>query len=393
MAKRINQNRLTGSYPLSYMGVEPSTPPNQTIQNRAPTVNDVSWVIGTIWVVVSPIQIWFLTSLSRGIASWIQLYPNNVSGATSFPTNSGTATEMNGILNVFGTNVISTSGSGNTVDIELVNGGNGQVLIGGGSQPVWKNITSNDKTVKITNGPNTIDLAVMGGESLHQINADTGNAQPVAGVININGGELINTSASGNTVIVNVNNGTNGQIPIASTGHATAYANITSAGGSITVTNGANSIDLEVTNDELPSGIPAFFYYQPTNASPSVGTTYLGAFRTLTKLFDITNNCTTGNGSGTPATFTAPATGTYLLGMGLSPFNLSVTGFIQTPEGNFPIPIPPQSTDTPMGTVLVQLTMSDVVQFGVQVISGSGNVQGGTGTPSWPTYFWGYQVS
>ena len=41
---------------------------------------------------------------------------------------------------------------------------------------------------------------------------------------------------------------TNGQIPIGSTGAAPVLGNITSTGGTITVTNGAGTIDLEVTN-------------------------------------------------------------------------------------------------------------------------------------------------
>jgi hypothetical protein len=43
------------------------------------------------------------------------------------------------------------------------NGANGELLIGGGTGPVWANITSNDNSVTIANGANSIDLSVPGG--------------------------------------------------------------------------------------------------------------------------------------------------------------------------------------------------------------------------------------
>lgn len=43
-----------------------------------------------------------------------------------------------------------------------------------------------------------------GGGGIDQIDADVGFAVPLAGVINIIGGSGVNTSASGNTVVINV---------------------------------------------------------------------------------------------------------------------------------------------------------------------------------------------
>lgn len=395
MAKRINQNLLNGTNPLSYMGVDPSTPPNQTIQNRAPTLNDTAWSLGTLWIVTNTIEVWFLAKFEGGSAHWIQIYPNNVAGATSFPTNSGTATEVNGVLNVLGTNVTQTSGSGNTVTIELTNSSNGQVLIGGGSQPLWKNITSNDGTVIINNGPNTIDLSVTGGESIHDFITDSGTATVAAGQIDILGGELINTSGSTNIVVVNLDSGDDGEIPIAATGAPTIYANITSIDTSIDITNGANTIDLSADGGGVPSGVSAFFYYQGSNLVVGVGTSYLGAGLVMTSLFDVNTNCTTGNGAGTPAIFTAPSTGIYLLGMGMTwgtgAANI-LRAFISTPSGNIYIPYPTSSLQNSSVSSLVSLTSGQTVQFGYVVTSGT-TIRGGNGTPYWPTYFWGYQVS
>ena len=80
--------------------------------------------------------------------------------ATEYVTDSGTAVPALGSLNVLGTSVLNTSGSGSTVDINLTNGANGQVIIGGGAAPSWGNITSGDGSITVTNGANTIAVAV-----------------------------------------------------------------------------------------------------------------------------------------------------------------------------------------------------------------------------------------
>lgn len=85
-----------------------------------------------------------------------------------------------------------------------------------------------------------------GGGSLNTLTGNTGGPiSPTAGNINISGGEMLNTVGSGSTVTVNMDRGTNGQIPIAATGAATQYANITSPSGTITITNSANAVNLE----------------------------------------------------------------------------------------------------------------------------------------------------
>lgn len=393
MVKRKDQNRLTGINPLSYMGVNPTTPPDQTIQKREPTTKDLNFNIGTLWIITESMEIWMLVSLVDAVATWVKLFPNGSSGATNFPTNAGTAIESAGVLNILGDNVIATSGSGNTVSIALTNGTNGQVLIGGGTDPLWENITSMDSSVTITNGANSIDLSVTGGEGINQIDADMGMAVPLNGQINLLGGELINTSASGNTVVVNLDRGTNGEVPIAGTGIPTIYAHITSNNGSVVITNGANTIDVATASAQVPRSVPSFFYYQPTTSSSLiVGTYYLGAVVTMTKFYDFGSNCTTGNGAGTPAIFTAPTTGIYMIGMGIQvPTSTSSTrAFIQTPSGNIPIPFPKTDFESTSGNGIVKLNMGDTIQFGVNL--GAFSRIGGDSLGTL-TFFWGYQIS
>lgn len=62
---------------------------------------------------------------------------------------------------------------------------------------------------------------------------------------NINGVLISNTSTTGPLASLTL---TNGQIVIGSTGNPPAAANITSTGGTLTITNGANTINMEVAS-------------------------------------------------------------------------------------------------------------------------------------------------
>lgn len=282
--------RLTGLHPLAYMGVDPVTPPMLFIDSRAPTTNDSkNFNIGALWVVQDPEEVYMLISLAANIATWVQLYPGGGGGggATTFPCDSGTANEVGGELNIFGTPNITTIGSGNTVVVKLENGNDGQVLIGGGSFAAWSTITSNDGTINITTGPNTLNIETNGGEGTDSVVTDSGTATPVNGVLNILGtpdyietsgagdtvtinigpkipitfgaesgtaqpdlngiefvgNDLITTTASGFSVGIGLTNGSDGQIPI-SGGTGPIWANLESSDGSILITNTPNGIDL-----------------------------------------------------------------------------------------------------------------------------------------------------
>lgn len=303
--------RLSGINPLAYMGVEPYTPPALVIQNAAPTVNDFqNFNVGTFWLIVNPQELWYLASVAGGVATWIQLYPaGGGGGATEFVCNVGTANEMGGILNVLGDGVsIQTTGSGNTVTIAVA------------------------------------------GEVATSFQTDSGTATPVGGVLVVHGGSNINTSGAGQTVTVNLDNnvdipgtltlsalgagvvqtdagglissdnGTNGQLLIGG-GTAPEWANLTSIGGTVIITNGANSINLEAVGGGGGGNTPVAFYaYQPTTyqvpiVSASPTSTYapylMGSAVVMSTRLNTGAGFFPGDGLGTPASFTAPTTGRY----------------------------------------------------------------------------------
>ncbi len=424
MAQKRFYNRLSGINPLSYMGVEPLSPPDLVIDTRSPTTADsVNFNLGTFWFVdVSPFELWQLVFLNGTVATWLQLYPaSSGTGANDFPTDAGTATQVAGVLNIFGANNITrTTGAGNTVTISLVNGSNGQVIIGGGVQPMWANITSTGGTVSITNGPNSINLEAMSvgtivnfqgntgpvvppdamgtinvlgdngivtsgnagtntltittnsstpllqsltgnsggavfadasnnidlvgtgivsvagnpgtntltisvdGTAASSFPTDSGTAIPVAGALTIHGGTLINTSGAASTVTINLDNGLDGQIIIGATAGSPAYANITSTGGSITITNGANSINLE-TSGVVPTASAAVLAYLSASQTSVTGDSTIFAVVCDTEVYDINNNYNNATG-----VFTAPTTGKYLINFSCTyasnPLASSITG-------------------------------------------------------------------
>lgn len=201
--------RLSGINPLSYMGVEPATPPDLVIDTRRPATTDSKYNIGTLWVLPSTNQIWMLTQFQyKSVATWTIL-ETGATAAGIFVTNNGNAAPFEGVLNVLGINVLRTSGSANTVSVELLNGLSGQLLIGGGAEPIWAYLTSSDNTITIdTTVDNVIDLITTGGRGVDTVETDSGIAfpDPTTGDFNIFGGPNINTSVgAADTMFVNLN--------------------------------------------------------------------------------------------------------------------------------------------------------------------------------------------
>jgi len=189
--------KLTGINPLAYMGVEPTAPPQLVVQPFPPTPADVqNNNLGTIWIVQGS-EVWMLVALAGNTATWVQIYPA-VGGTVQFDTDAGNAVPAFGVIDILGGTNINTAGAGNVVTINL------------------------DDSIVVNDFEATGNAVIFSG-----LGAD--------GVLQIDGGG--NVSAS---------NGTDGQVLIAATAGSPSWANITSLDASVTITNGANSIDLSV---------------------------------------------------------------------------------------------------------------------------------------------------
>lgn len=135
--------------------------------------------------------------------------------ASTFVTNSGTATPLAGTLLIVGANssiTTAAAGVGNhAVTVSLDNITNNAVLIGGptetinnltlingqlpigstGASPVAGNITSTDGSLTISNGAGTIDLSVNGGGlSWSTVNANTLMLPNHGYSVDSNGGDI-----------------------------------------------------------------------------------------------------------------------------------------------------------------------------------------------------------
>ena len=115
-------------------------------------------------------------------------------------TLSGTLT-----MSSFGSGVVTSNGTG---VFSSKTGTDGQVLIGAtGSDSAFSNITPGDASVTITNSANSISIKANcgAGGTVSGLTADDLNtATPVSNIINIAGGDNINTTAAGNTLTVNL---------------------------------------------------------------------------------------------------------------------------------------------------------------------------------------------
>jgi hypothetical protein len=221
--------RLTGLNPLSYIGVEATTPPNVYVSDSAPTSSDARNVyLGDFWLDKTTQNLYVLTSVAGGTAEWMLIIGGG--GATvNFVTDSGTATESGGSINILGDGLaISTSGFGDTVTIGI------------STNPTFTNLTVTD-TINV-GGDVVIDgeLILTGFTSGVLV---TNNMGAVGEVVTTDNSILIGNSDG---TIDSLGVATNGQIPIGSTGNPPTLGTIT-AGTGISVTNGAGSITLAAT--------------------------------------------------------------------------------------------------------------------------------------------------
>ena len=255
--------------------------------------------------------------------------------AEDYVTDSGTAQPMGGVLNIVGDGNLETSGTGDEVHVAITNGTNGQVLIGGGSDAQWANITSSGGTITITNGANSINIEST-TDGTNDFVTDSGTATQSGNSINVIGdGNVLSTTGAGDTVTVSLDNGTNGQLLIGG-GAGPAWANLTSTGATITITNGANSINLEALGGG--SSGASTFHTDGADATQAAGEitmaggtliTTSGAGSTVT--FNLDNGTDgqliIGSTAGSPAYANLTSSGgTIVITNGSNSINLEATG-------------------------------------------------------------------
>lgn len=190
--------------------------------------------------------------------------------AVSFPTDSGTAVPALGALTIAGGNNISTSGAGSTVTINVSGTTQYAVQVGDATGSLDSLPVGTTNTVLLGNtGANPswgqVDLTTDVTGILPVPNGGTGNSTLT------DHGIMLGSGASPVTVL---GVATDGQLPIGSTGVDPVLANITATDQTLTVTNGAGTIDIEAgTGLRLASGFASW-----AGGSPYFDDTTLGQF-------------------------------------------------------------------------------------------------------------------
>jgi hypothetical protein len=148
-------------------------------------------------------------------------------------------------------------------------GTNGQVFLAAtGGTGTFASLTSADSSVAFVTGPNSLDLTVATGTGvIKTITGNSGGAEsPLTGNFNVLGTGSITVAGTahtetvqltgmtnhavlvgaGTTTLTKLGVGTNGQVLIGATTADPAFATITSTGGTIAFTLGANTLNMEV---------------------------------------------------------------------------------------------------------------------------------------------------
>lgn len=76
MANNNNQGLYNSMNPLSYMGINSSSPSQMILRSWAPTNNDSNFLIGTMWLntateTPTKADVYMLVAKPQGIARWI----------------------------------------------------------------------------------------------------------------------------------------------------------------------------------------------------------------------------------------------------------------------------------------------------------------------------------
>lgn len=332
---------INSKNPFAYLGVEPYVTPDFKQDTRDPTSLDrKNFYLGQLWLNSVNKKVFMLTGISGNIATWSYLVNGGIL-INSYVTDSGTVAPSSYALNMVGDSFfVSTTGSGNNVSLSMIaRGDDGQLLIGStAGSASWANLSSSGNTVSIQNSGNAINIEDA-GPFVAAISGDSGTAYQSGNNILIEGGSYMTTAAAAATVTINLDsnitvsdtlsltalntegvlqtdaggvassdNGTSGQLLIGG-GTAPNWANLASSDASISINDGANSINLSV-----PSYLPVDYSFtgfsvrtsgSNQNSVTGAGTEYVVQFNS--ELFDVTDVFTDGT------TFTASESGKYYL--------------------------------------------------------------------------------
>ena len=202
--------RLSGINPLAYTGVEPLSPPQFEIHDRAPTANDyISFNVGTIWLHkvtgVTPTNesLYVLVSKDAQVATWVSLGGGDLETLTG---NSGGAVspDANDNINVVGDAVgitIAGNPGTNTLTASLVGGG-----VAAQSFPTGAGVSTTSGTTAVPTAAGVLNIlgahnVLTGGVVANTVTVFGTNTITVGDLAVVTSGNNAITVTSGNVTL------------------------------------------------------------------------------------------------------------------------------------------------------------------------------------------------
>lgn len=292
VSRKLGGKGLTGLTSLAYMGVRAGTPYNFIIDERAPADTDYANLnVGDFWLHKQDDAIndlYVLTSIDEANATravWLEVTQLDGDIVTLTGDTGGDITATGSNFNLLASGPLTLLGddSTSTITIQEVAGVPTSFQTNSGiAVPMSNEIEINGSGGGITTTASGSTITInASGAAADKFNTDDGNyATPSGNEIILRGTAPLSTSSSGSTVQIIlatplevqyggtgqssltdhgliVGNdtdpvqvltvGTDGQILLGATGGPPAFATITSTGGTVALTPGANSLNLEVT--------------------------------------------------------------------------------------------------------------------------------------------------
>lgn len=286
---QTNLNALNGFNPLSYLGVNATTPPQVIIKNFAPLDTNNQFPIGTIWINELLSNIYMLVSLAGGVAEWVSVdtnlifpltVPQGGTGNVDFqpytPICGGpTATAPLASVATVGTAgwVLTSQGAGMLPEFAAT--GASVTLTGNTGGPIV-NVAGNfdvvGDAIYVTSAgtAGTITFSGIAGEYI----GDAGTATQNANTVGIKGdGVNIATAGAANTLTISCS--ANPTFNTITTNHLATLEDVIVVDTISVNTFGAGVVTSDVTG-LMTSGAPLPIAYGGTNAITAVtnGVTY-----------------------------------------------------------------------------------------------------------------------
>lgn len=256
---------------LQYRGTAAVAPPNCNFVQRDPTPYDKSgFSLNDFWLNTTTDDLFVLVSLegnsssAGSVANWVKLSTGQV-GVFGLAGNDSVVVnpDGSGVINVIGSDPISVTGNAGTFTETI------SVAVATSVQIGVTTLSTNSETIAGINNTHAVTpqnlTAKLGTQTTNGVAYGQGSAVALGWT----------------------NAGTNGQLVIAATGSAPAFASLTSTGGSIVITPGPNTLNIDVedqteytvtTTDATPTTLVSIAV--PTNQAVTLNGDIVGATST-----------------------------------------------------------------------------------------------------------------